>query len=461
LEADWSHDAYLIFVDAENFNRQAVRRIDWPVESPVLERIGLFGADFTRLEVLRRLTEVMISDSAGSCEIFGSVEPLEPESQVILDEDHDPVVSPNYESWLFMVDWEYLAEWEHDAYLFFIDVEDLDRFAVHHVRWWVTSPAMGPLGMFGHYLSREETGAYLRETELRDSTGHYELWASRAALRPADRVILANRDTVETQWWIASWLFMVDWNYEANWSHPAHLYFQNIDEIGPGAHVEVDGPVASPEMERLGVFGENFTREEAFVYLTRTILADSTDYQVKASRIPVEAGSDIVLRFSGPEDTLQAPNYRSWLFFADWNYRLDGWPHEAHLYFLDADSLARYDHQTVGLPVWQPAMDDMGIVSVKEERPSTLSPNLLELRGIFPNPFNGLVTIDYSTAKPDRILISIFDADGREIERPFAGEVGQGRQRCLWQANKLPSGAYLVRVESSSGFVSRRVELVR
>jgi len=244
----------------------------------------------------------------------------------------------------------------------------------------------------------------------------------------------------------------VDWNYRARWSHRAYLYLQDIDELRRGITYEVDWPVESPEMERLGVFGEDRLRDEAFSYLKDVILRDSTNYYVEASREPVEARGDIVLGFGHPEDTLQAPDYQSWLFFIDWNYMLDGWPHNTHLYFIDVDLLTHYDHQYMeqGLPVLSPPMEVLGVMSVASHPSFIAPPKGLALNSLFPNPVNNYVRIEYALDASRRVEICVFNLRGQCVARLFDGFVTAGGHSLDWDVGGAPAGRYLVRVKAGS-----------
>jgi flagellar hook assembly protein FlgD len=84
----------------------------------------------------------------------------------------------------------------------------------------------------------------------------------------------------------------------------------------------------------------------------------------------------------------------------------------------------------------------------------------------YPNPFNPRTTFSFSLEKAAMARITVFSADGRPVrtiaDRPFAA----GPNTCSWDGRDdrgrgLPSGAYLVRVETASGIRQSKVTLLK
>jgi len=70
---------------------------------------------------------------------------------------------------------------------------------------------------------------------------------------------------------------------------------------------------------------------------------------------------------------------------------------------------------------------------------------LLELA--FPNPFNGLVRLDYSLAREADFRLAIFDQAGREVTLVESGQGRSGRHSTFWRPGELPSGVYFARLD--------------
>lgn len=83
-----------------------------------------------------------------------------------------------------------------------------------------------------------------------------------------------------------------------------------------------------------------------------------------------------------------------------------------------------------------------------------------------PNPFNPLTEIAFTLQQPGGARVGVYGLDGREVvvlaDRSFA----DGRQVVTWDGRDalgrgLPSGTYVVRVETAAGKATVKVQLVR
>ncbi len=131
-------------------------------------------------------------------------------------------------------------------------------------------------------------------------------------------------------------------------------------------------------------------------------------------------------------------------------------------------------------------------VSVREPR-STLTPLTFNLYPAYPNPFNSMVTIPFGLDKSAPTRLAIFDPLGRRVAElipsaglvngpyaggknggfvngPYAGVKdggfvngpdGAGMYSVVWNANGMPAGAYIVRLETGNEQLSQRLSLVK
>jgi hypothetical protein len=70
----------------------------------------------------------------------------------------------------------------------------------------------------------------------------------------------------------------------------------------------------------------------------------------------------------------------------------------------------------------------------------------------FPNPFNPVTTLEYSTAAPGLVTLRIYDAAGRVVKTLLDGAVEPGEHRTAWDGttntgDRAASGVYFVRME--------------
>jgi hypothetical protein len=79
----------------------------------------------------------------------------------------------------------------------------------------------------------------------------------------------------------------------------------------------------------------------------------------------------------------------------------------------------------------------------------------------YPNPFNPATTIEFSVAKETRVLLSIFNSLGANIETLVDQNLAPGRYRTIWIPRNLPSGAYYCSFRTSEYTETRKLLLLR
>jgi len=77
------------------------------------------------------------------------------------------------------------------------------------------------------------------------------------------------------------------------------------------------------------------------------------------------------------------------------------------------------------------------------------------VKQIYPNPASGRATLEFSVPDRARAEVGIYDISGREVARPFAGEVEIGWHRVDLDLSGLTPGAYLVTTSTTYGTVTR------
>jgi len=71
------------------------------------------------------------------------------------------------------------------------------------------------------------------------------------------------------------------------------------------------------------------------------------------------------------------------------------------------------------------------------------------LHSIYPNPFNAITTITFGADKAEHTILRAYDIAGREAARLFDGVPAVGYHQVVWNASALPSGIYLIRLDSA------------
>jgi len=104
---------------------------------------------------------------------------------------------------------------------------------------------------------------------------------------------------------------------------------------------------------------------------------------------------------------------------------------------------------------------DMFPTAVNEEH-SVPDPRLR----LHPNPTMGGTTIAFYLAKPGATRLAVFDLAGRRVRTLHAGDMGAGAQQFEWDGydaagRKVEPGAYVIRLETSTGATATRVMVLK
>jgi hypothetical protein len=97
----------------------------------------------------------------------------------------------------------------------------------------------------------------------------------------------------------------------------------------------------------------------------------------------------------------------------------------------------------------------------RSPNPQPAHPAAFRLEQNYPNPFNASTIIPITLTRRARVTVKIFDILGREVDRLVDGELPAGEHRLRFQADDLPSGVYLCRLQAEGGFQTRRLVLLR
>jgi len=78
----------------------------------------------------------------------------------------------------------------------------------------------------------------------------------------------------------------------------------------------------------------------------------------------------------------------------------------------------------------------------------TVIPGQFSLKPAYPNPFNPVTTINYAIPHDAYVVIKAFDVRGNEVAELVNGMIEEGNHEVVWDASKLSSGMYFVRMIS-------------
>lgn len=88
-------------------------------------------------------------------------------------------------------------------------------------------------------------------------------------------------------------------------------------------------------------------------------------------------------------------------------------------------------------------------------------PLTCKLYPAYPNPFNPSVTISYQLSRDQNTLLRIFDLNGREVYSHASKLEKAGYHNLSWNAESLPAGVYLCRLEAGAYSETIKFVLVR
>jgi hypothetical protein len=96
----------------------------------------------------------------------------------------------------------------------------------------------------------------------------------------------------------------------------------------------------------------------------------------------------------------------------------------------------------------------------------SIPPAVTRLISACPNPFNPETTITYSLSQPKWASIGVYELTGRRVVLLANDTFAAGSHSVTWNGRDengraMPSGPYLVRLESASGVEARKVMLVK
>ena len=88
-------------------------------------------------------------------------------------------------------------------------------------------------------------------------------------------------------------------------------------------------------------------------------------------------------------------------------------------------------------------------------------PDSIELEGNYPNPFNPQTTIRFAVPEAVHVTVKVYDMLGHLVTTLVEGVEEAGYHEVVFDADKLPSGMYLYRIDSPLGSVSRSMLLIQ
>lgn len=80
---------------------------------------------------------------------------------------------------------------------------------------------------------------------------------------------------------------------------------------------------------------------------------------------------------------------------------------------------------------------------------------------VFPNPFNNIATISFNNTENQIVIISVFDAFGKQITQINKGELAAGNYTEQLDGTNLPAGIYLVNITAGNNSITKKVSITK
>ena len=103
--------------------------------------------------------------------------------------------------------------------------------------------------------------------------------------------------------------------------------------------------------------------------------------------------------------------------------------------------------------------EDANVTSI--ESPEGELPDAFALGQNYPNPFNPSTAIEYEIPTPQHVRLEVFDATGRSIGVLVDGVRPAGTHSVRFDADNLPSGLYVYRLQANGETLTRKMTLLR
>ncbi len=97
----------------------------------------------------------------------------------------------------------------------------------------------------------------------------------------------------------------------------------------------------------------------------------------------------------------------------------------------------------------------------KENQKTNLLPKGFNLSRNFPNPFNPSTNIQYELPATSHVTIDVYDVLGNKVRELVNEEKPAGSYTINFNANKLASGIYFVKMQSGSFYSTRKIMLLK
>ena len=99
-------------------------------------------------------------------------------------------------------------------------------------------------------------------------------------------------------------------------------------------------------------------------------------------------------------------------------------------------------------------IDVMGALSVDDPTGRAIYPQAIEIEALYPNPSNGMFTVDYTTSTAGTVTFTLYDVSGRSLWSGSQLATAGSHRFAAFPVTTVASGSYYLKVTDASGSVT-------
>jgi hypothetical protein len=100
--------------------------------------------------------------------------------------------------------------------------------------------------------------------------------------------------------------------------------------------------------------------------------------------------------------------------------------------------------------------DDLAEFNIPSETPAEFA-----LDQNYPNPFNPTTNIEYAVPADGRVILTIYNSLGQEVETLVDDRMTAGRYIATWDAKGIAGGTYFYRMQAGSTVLTKKMVLLK
>jgi hypothetical protein len=258
-----------------------------------------------------------------------------------------------------------------------------------------------------------------------------------------------------------------NFNENAQWNDGTCIYYGDINADGSIDVVDVIAMVGfvlefvepTPEEILLGdLYPDGVINIYDIVSVVSIIMSDSLLDTLPLSEVTlIQENNSLKFSKTGSIAGIQIE------YEGDFESSIEGWMIEKNentiiMVSIDGSDINKL-HYSGDLKIISCSVVDWELNKIQAE--ITVIPDQFSLKPAYPNPFNPVTTINYAIPYDAYVVIKAFDVRGKEVADLVNGMIEEGIHEVVWDASKLSSGMYFVRMTSGEFKAVQKIVFVK